>query len=347
MKSHSQRAQRVGDEIQRELAQLLRDEVKDPRVGRGHDHRASRCRADLSHAKVFFTHLAGRDEADEARARRCSAPPGSCAASSSHRLVALLGAAAALRLRRLDRVGHAAVAADRRRGRRRPQAAARDRDRAAPVRRAAPARRRRAAARQADRACRRTRRCSARSALLRAEKAGHTGTLDPLASGLLPLCFGEATKFAQSLLDARKAYVATVALRHGDDDRRRRRRGRARRAGRVRRRRPRGRAARLRRGRIAQVPPRYAALKFEGRAYYEYARAGSRDSARGARGRRSTRSSSSTARRRRCDAARRAAARERTCACSPRTSATALGSCAHLAALRRTASGPFRIGSRR
>ncbi len=46
--------------------------------------------------------------------------------------------------------------------------------------------------------------------LYRAEKAGHTGTLDPLASGLLPLCFGEATKFAQSMLDARKEYVATV-----------------------------------------------------------------------------------------------------------------------------------------
>src|SRR5258708_33243680 len=46
--------------------------------------------------------------------------------------------------------------------------------------------------------------------LYRAEKAGHTGTLDPLASGLLPLCFGDATKFAQSLLDARKEYVATI-----------------------------------------------------------------------------------------------------------------------------------------
>ncbi len=46
--------------------------------------------------------------------------------------------------------------------------------------------------------------------LYRAEKAGHTGTLDPLASGLLPLCFGDATKFAQSLLDARKEYLATV-----------------------------------------------------------------------------------------------------------------------------------------
>ena len=44
----------------------------------------------------------------------------------------------------------------------------------------------------------------------RAEKAGHTGTLDPLASGLLPLCFGEATKFAQILLDAPKRYMASV-----------------------------------------------------------------------------------------------------------------------------------------
>ena len=48
--------------------------------------------------------------------------------------------------------------------------------------------------------------------LLRAEKAGHTGTLDPMASGLLPLTFGEATKFSQTLLDADKAYDATVLL---------------------------------------------------------------------------------------------------------------------------------------
>lgn len=46
--------------------------------------------------------------------------------------------------------------------------------------------------------------------LLRANRAGHTGTLDPLASGLLPLCFGEATRFAQRLLDAPKAYLATI-----------------------------------------------------------------------------------------------------------------------------------------
>ena len=48
--------------------------------------------------------------------------------------------------------------------------------------------------------------------LLRAEKGGHTGTLDPLASGLLPLCFGAATKFAQTCLDADKRYCATLAL---------------------------------------------------------------------------------------------------------------------------------------
>src|SRR5207237_2058562 len=48
--------------------------------------------------------------------------------------------------------------------------------------------------------------------LYRAEKAGHTGTLDPLATGLLPICFGEATKFAQLLLDADKTYVATLRL---------------------------------------------------------------------------------------------------------------------------------------
>lgn len=48
--------------------------------------------------------------------------------------------------------------------------------------------------------------------LFNAAKAGHTGTLDPLATGLLPLCFGEATKFAGELLDADKAYHATIRL---------------------------------------------------------------------------------------------------------------------------------------
>jgi len=108
---------------------------------------------------------------------------------------------------------------------------------------------------------------------LNAAKAGHTGTLDPLASGLLPLCFGEATKFAQALLDAGKRYTATVRFgattATGDTE---------------------GpitatfpvtfTAADLDAtlctftGAQTQIPPAYSALKFEGKAHYEYARAG-------------------------------------------------------------------------
>jgi tRNA pseudouridine55 synthase len=106
-----------------------------------------------------------------------------------------------------------------------------------------------------------------------AEKAGHTGTLDPLASGLLPLCFGDATKYAQALLDARKEYVATVrfgiATATGDAEGETIAEcpvvfGRA------------DLRAALPRfiGSIRQVPPRHAALKHRGRSYYEYARAG-------------------------------------------------------------------------
>ena len=65
MKRHSQRAQRVGDQIQRELADLLKNEVKDPRVGpvtiTGVD-----VSGDLSHATVRFTHLAGRETGGDA-----------------------------------------------------------------------------------------------------------------------------------------------------------------------------------------------------------------------------------------------------------------------------------------
>ena len=50
--------------------------------------------------------------------------------------------------------------------------------------------------------------------LFRARKAGHTGSLDPLATGMLPICFGEATKFGAQLLDADKTY--RVALRLGE-----------------------------------------------------------------------------------------------------------------------------------
>jgi len=65
MKKHSQRAQRVGEQIQRELAELLRDHVKDPRVGRV-TVTAVEVSPDLSHAKIFVSHLAGAEHADEA-----------------------------------------------------------------------------------------------------------------------------------------------------------------------------------------------------------------------------------------------------------------------------------------
>lgn len=109
--------------------------------------------------------------------------------------------------------------------------------------------------------------------LLRAEKAGHTGTLDPLATGLLPLCFGAATKFSQVSLDADKAYEAVLRLglttTTGDAE---------------------GEVLEQREvavtaeqiaaalaalsGEIDQKPPMYSALKHEGRPLYEYARAG-------------------------------------------------------------------------
>ena len=107
----------------------------------------------------------------------------------------------------------------------------------------------------------------------RAEKAGHTGTLDPLASGLLPICFGEATKFAHMLLDADKTYVAIVRLgtttTTGDAE------GELLQTRNVTVARQDVEAVLLRFiGRITQIPPRYAALKYQGRNYYEYAREG-------------------------------------------------------------------------
>ena len=109
--------------------------------------------------------------------------------------------------------------------------------------------------------------------LLRAEKAGHTGTLDPLATGLLPLCFGAATKFSQVSLDADKAYRATLHLgqrtRTGD------------REGEVIEQRPVqvdrsaiSAALAAFTGPIQQLPPMHSALKKDGKALYEYARAG-------------------------------------------------------------------------
>lgn len=109
--------------------------------------------------------------------------------------------------------------------------------------------------------------------LYQAQKAGHTGTLDPLATGVLPICLGEATKFAQHLTDENKTYVATVRFgvttTTGDKE---------------------GdvvsevacqvSCAEIERvlpqfmGPITQVPPMYSALKVNGKPLYEYARNG-------------------------------------------------------------------------
>jgi tRNA pseudouridine55 synthase len=109
--------------------------------------------------------------------------------------------------------------------------------------------------------------------LFSAAKAGHTGTLDPMATGLLPLCFGEATKFSNRLLDADKTYAATLSLgvrtTTGDAE---------------------GdvvealpvdvapvaveRVCSRFLGEIKQLPPMFSALKHQGRPLYEYARQG-------------------------------------------------------------------------
>lgn len=109
--------------------------------------------------------------------------------------------------------------------------------------------------------------------LLNAQKAGHTGTLDPFATGLLPLCFGEATKFSQDLLDADKTYEAVVHLgvttETGDTE-----------GGVLQHCDVHVTLARIEevlarfRGEIAQVPPMHSALKRDGKPLYEYARAG-------------------------------------------------------------------------
>lgn len=109
--------------------------------------------------------------------------------------------------------------------------------------------------------------------LFMAAKAGHTGSLDPFATGLLPICLGEATKFAHFLLDADKTYRATMCLgtttTTGDTE------GEVVSTSAVNVNQERLESV-LRQflGDIQQVPPMYSALKHQGKALYEYARAG-------------------------------------------------------------------------
>ncbi|OLQ79900.1 tRNA pseudouridine(55) synthase TruB [Photobacterium proteolyticum] len=106
-----------------------------------------------------------------------------------------------------------------------------------------------------------------------AQKAGHTGALDPLATGMLPICFGEATKFSQFLLDSDKRYrvVAKLGERTDTSDS----------DGEV----VQTREVKVDRGQLErciakfrgttdQIPSMYSALKYQGRKLYEYAREG-------------------------------------------------------------------------
>jgi tRNA pseudouridine55 synthase len=180
--------------------------------------------------------------------------------------------------------------------------------------------------------------------LLRAEKAGHTGTLDPLATGVLPLCFGAATKFSQLHLDADKTYEAIAVLgvqtSTGDLE------------GEVVAEKPVNlmpeqlQQVQLKfTGPIDQIPPMYSALKKDGKALYDYARAGI-EVEREARHiviHKLALEEIETA-----NAQRRL---QMTVTCSKGTYirtlgediAVALGTCAHLSALRRIQTGPFGI----
>ena len=183
-------------------------------------------------------------------------------------------------------------------------------------------------------------------ALTGVRKVGHGGTLDPAASGVLPICFGEATKIAQFLLDADKEYDAVVAFGAATDTYDA--------TGTITERRT---AAHLTaadveralvdlRGWITQRPPAYSALKRDGRPLYELARAGEavEATARQVRIDRLELSSFEVT----SDGQPRAGL---TVACSKGTYirslahdlGAALATGAHLHALRRTRSGPFRI----
>jgi tRNA pseudouridine55 synthase len=110
--------------------------------------------------------------------------------------------------------------------------------------------------------------------LFDAAKAGHTGSLDPLATGVLPICFGEATKFSQYVLDADKGYDATIRLGVGTDtlDAEGEEVSRAD-ASHINREQVEAAIARLR-GPLSQLPPMYSALKRDGQPLYKLARQG-------------------------------------------------------------------------
>ena len=176
--------------------------------------------------------------------------------------------------------------------------------------------------------------------LFAAKKAGHAGTLDPLASGLLVVLFGEATKFAGPLLDSDKEYVATLKLGErtstGDAE------------GAVLAKRPTGDIAvtlpevlERFRGEIDQVPPMHSALKRDGEPLYRLARRGESVE----RAARRVRIHSLEAQKRQGDelVLRVVCSKGTYIRVLAEDIGEALGCGAHLSALRRTASGRFRV----
>ncbi len=272
MKKVSQRATRVGDQIQKELADLLRNEVKDPRVGPVTVTHVD-VTSDLSHATVHFTHLAGREKAAETLAA-LARTSGFLRSALSHRLDLYSVPQLHFVVRRFDRVGHADLAADRRRDSSRQEAGIGISDGA--TRRAPGAR---AGASTAcccwtsRRACPPTRRCSAPSArstpkrpatpgrstrsrrdcsrCASARRPSSRNSCSTPPNAIRPRC-ASASRRRPAMQKGEVLEMRPVALARSDVE------------------------AVLPdfTGRLAQVPPAFSALKFEGRSHYEYARAG-------------------------------------------------------------------------
>ncbi|KAG1716439.1 hypothetical protein ID866_714 [Astraeus odoratus] len=253
------RPQRVAQEMQKEIALILQREIKDPRIGMMTTVSGVEMSRDLAYAKVFVTFLNDQDEAAVKNGIKALQ-------EASGFIRSLLGKAMRLRIvpeltffydnslvegMRMSNLQGGLMSRPRRRGRDvhgvllldKPQGASSN-DVLQKVKR-----------------------------IYNANRAGHTGALDPLATGMLPICLGEATKFSQYLLDSDKRYrvIAKLGQRTDTSDA----------DGQVVEERPVTFSAEQLdavlesfRGDTMQVPSMYSALKYQGKKLYEYARQG-------------------------------------------------------------------------
>ena len=239
------RPQRVAQEMQKEIALILQREIKDPRLGMMTTVSGVEMSRDLAYAKVYVTFLNDKDE-DAVKAGIKALQ------EASGFIRSLLGKAMRLRIvpeltffydnslvegMRMSNLVTSVVKHDE------PQGMSSN-DALQKVKR-----------------------------IYNANRAGHTGALDPLATGMLPICLGEATKFSQYLLDSDKRYrvIARLGQRTDTSDA----------DGQIVEERPvtfsaEQLAAALDtfRGDIEQIPSMYSALKYQGKKLYEYARQG-------------------------------------------------------------------------